>query len=137
MFKFIQKSLSKKWENRNFGKLFIIKKRYLTLIVIFITVFVCILEYNRHIAEVNVFFRFDENDIIGHNRREIVQKYGEFDEELLREYEYENGKKAVYTGLYEVEKIYDWGPSTYKYYFIYFDRNNIAVYTVVDYMPGG
>ncbi len=87
-------------------------------------------------AKVNAFIRFDERQIIGHSKAEIIEKYGKFDKMLIREHS-ANNKTAKYAGLYRLIKARDWQPTTgiYYYYWVSFSEDDIALAIRIEIPP--
>ncbi len=98
-------------------------KKIILFILLLIAFTLLFDQYEKHKVEIKVFLRFDEKDIIGHTKSEIIEKYGEFDRIIEKEY-----NKAKYAGLYHVaEKVDFWGPNVSMYYWILFSKEDIAV----------
>ncbi len=106
----------------------LVKYKKVIWIILLIVVLILLLDqYQKHEVEIKVFLRFNEKNIIGHTRLEIIKKYGEFDRLIEREY-----KTAKYAGLYYIaEKIDFWGPNVNIYYWILFSEDDIAVDTEI------
>ncbi len=96
-------------------------------------------QYVRHPAEINAFLRFDERQIIGHSKAEIIEKYGEFDRVRLvkRDKEPTHSNYIKYSGLYRLTKARDWQPTSgiYYYYWIFFSEDDIALTTEIAIPP--
>ncbi len=95
--------------------------------------------YLTHQAEVNAFIRFDERQIIGHSKEEIIEKYGEFDRVWVvkRDKEPTHSSYNKYSGLYRLTRARDWHPvyGIYYYYWITFSEDDIALSTDIAIPP--
>ncbi len=113
-------------------------KYYIGVVLCFIVLVITATYYYSNEAEVNAFFRFDEKQIIGHSKAEIIEKYGEFDRIWIFISEHEaNGKIAKYGGLYRLARARDWHPvyGIYYYYWIFFSEDDIALTTEISIPP--
>ncbi len=89
--------------------------------------------YYANEAEVNAFIRFDDRQIIGHSKEEIIEKYGEFDKVWVvkRNKKPTHSNYNKYAGLYRVAKASGWNSTLqiYYYYWIFFSEDDIALST--------
>ncbi len=115
---------------------------YFWVALCFIVLVITANYYYANEAEINAFFRFNEKQIIGHSKAEIIEKYGEFDKVRLFEEDKEDKKPThsndtKYAGLYRVAKASGWNSTLkiYYYYWIFFSEDDIAITTDIAIPP--
>ncbi len=83
----------------------------------------------------NYYIKFNETIILGHTSNEIVEEYGEFNEiwnisEITEEFD------SKWQGLYFYFSEEDSSGNNVNYYYIiYFDENDVAIYTKTKALP--
>ncbi len=109
---------------------------YFGVALCFIVLVIIANYYYTNEAKINSFFRFNEKQIIGHSKAEIIEKYGEFDRVIIREYEID-GETVKYCGLYKVARANNWDSyyEIYYYYWVLFTEDDIAINTLIGIPP--
>ncbi len=108
-------------------------KKIISVLLILIVLVIVADKYHTYEAEIKSFIRFNEKNIIGHSKSEIIKEYGEFDKVRMLDYEIDGHEVKQNIGRYKVVtgKTGYLGTSNNIYYSIIFSEDDIAIYTEI------